>query len=196
MTTRTRTLGQKVRSLGGSLLAAWLVGSPLAQAQSASADRLAPIVARVLSYERTLAGRAGQAVDVIVLFDKANRTSAEEAKAFEAAFESLGGTTVQGLPLHAQMVAHGGTALERALAGGGDVVLICSGLEASLPAIAKDARGHHALTIGVRREHVQSVTSLAVIIESDKPKILANLSNASAEGVQLSAQLLRRSEVL
>jgi hypothetical protein len=179
-----------------SALALWLAFTQVARADGTEADRLVPIVARVLSYERTLGARAGKTVDIVVLFDNANRTSVAEARAYEAAFEELEGTTIQGLPLQTRLVANGGQALERALGAGGDVVLVCTGLEGNLQAIIQQTRQRHALTIGMRREHVKGGTSLAVIIEQDKPKILANLSNANAEGVQLSAQLLRRSEIL
>jgi hypothetical protein len=197
MTTRgkARFVGA-TRHLVAGLVALGLLPGPAARADASAADKLAPIVARVLSYERTLAQRAGRTVDVIVLFDKTNRASVEEARAFDSAFEELEGTTVQGLPLLAQQVANAPGALERALAAGGDVVLVCSGLESQLSVITRETRHRHALTIGVRREHVQAGTAMAVIIEQDKPKILANLGNANAEGVQLSAQLLRRSEIL
>jgi hypothetical protein len=62
----------RTRRLMAALCCAWLSSASLVcsvvYADPSAADRLALIIARVLSYERTLAVRAGAAVDILVLF--------------------------------------------------------------------------------------------------------------------------------
>jgi hypothetical protein len=74
--------------------------------------------------------------------------------------------------------------------------VICGGLEAQVGAIAQATRARQVLTVGLSRALVQQATSIGVVLEEGRPKIVTHLGHARAEGMQFSSQLLRLSEVL
>jgi 3D (Asp-Asp-Asp) domain-containing protein len=167
-----------------------------AQADAGSASRLAPVVARILSYERTLPTRAGGTVDILVIYANGRPASEAEARAYTAALSRIAGSTIQGLPLRVNAAAYSAAALQSAIGSGVDVIVVCGGLEGQVNAIAQATRARQVLTVGLMREHVQQATSIAVVLEDGRPKIVAHLGHARAEGMQFSSQLLRLSEVL
>lgn len=180
--------------LASALLA--LAPSGHVRADAGAAGRLAPVVARILSYERTLPSRAGGSVDIVVLFAPSAPDSASEGHAYTDALSRMVGSTVQGLPLRVSSVAYTPGALSSALGAGADVLVVCQGLDAQVSAIAQAARARNVLTVGLVRAHVQQATSVAVLLEDGRPKIVTHLGHARAEGMQFSSQLLRLSEVL
>jgi len=166
------------------------------RADASSASRLSPVIARALSYERTLPNRAGGSLDILILHAANNATSEGEAAAFARGLGALSRSTVQGLPMRATVAPYSTGAIEAGAASGVDVVVVCSGLEASLAALAATTRRRRLLTVGVERQHAVSATTLAVLMEDGRAKIVVNLAHARAEGVELSSQLLRLAEVL
>lgn len=178
------------------LVCAVALSRAAAAADAGAASRLAPVVARILSYERTLPTRAGGSVDVYVVFANGNGGSEAEARAYAGALARIAGSTIQGLPLRVTSGAYTPGGFASALGSGVDVVVVCSGLEAQIGAITQASRARQVLTVGLVRAHVEQATSLAVLIEDGRPKIVAHLGHARAEGMQFSSQLLRLSEVL
>lgn len=190
-----RALGL-LSSLLRVLLVLALATSPaLALADRASAARVAPVVTRVLLYERTLAARAGDHVDVLVLHTSA-AASAGEARGLEEAFASMGAVEVQGIPVRVTRAEYSAGRLAQELAGGVDVVLVASGLEAQASAIAEATRRRHVVTIGTTRAFAENGVMLAVFMQEGRPRIAVNMAQVRAAGTQLSAQLLRLCEVL
>lgn len=166
------------------------------RADAASAARLSPVIARALSYERTLSNRAGGSLDILIVHAPNNAASQGEAAAFARGLAALSRSTVQGLPMRATMAPYSASAIETGAAEGVDVVVVCSGLDSSLSALTASTRRRRLLTVGVERRHAVSATTLAVLMEDGRAKIIVNLAHARAEGVELSSQLLRLAEVL
>jgi hypothetical protein len=167
-----------------------------ANADAGAAGRLAPVVARILSYERTLPTRAGASVDVLVVYANGNAQSEAEARAYTAALSRASGSSIQGLPVRVTLSAYSAGALQSSMGAGLDVIVICGGLEAQVAAIAQATRARQVLTVGLSRALVQQATSIGVVLEEGRPKIVTHLGHARAEGMQFSSQLLRLSEVL
>jgi hypothetical protein len=161
-------------------------------ADAASAARLSAVVARILSYERSLPNRAGPAVNILVLHAGGNAASLSEARAFERGFASMTGSTIQGLPIQTSVMPYSSGVIVE----GVDVLILCAGLESQIDAITAVSRRRHLMSVGVERAYATRATALAVVVEEGRPKIIANLAHARAEGVQLSSQLLRLAEVL
>jgi len=179
------------------LLALPLCVAPLhTRADASSAARLSPVIARALSYERTLSNRAEGSLDILIVHAANNAASQGEAAAFSRGLAALSRSTVQGLPMRASVVPYSPSAIEAGAAEGVDVVVICSGLDSSLSALTAATRRRRLLTVGVERRHAVAATTLAVLIEDGRAKIIVNLAHARAEGVELSSQLLRLAEVL
>ncbi|MBK6810139.1 MAG: DUF4154 domain-containing protein [Sandaracinaceae bacterium] len=165
------------------------------RADASSAARLSPVIARALSYERTLPSRAGGSLDILILHAANNASSQGEAAAFARGLGALSRSTVQGLPMRATVAPYSTGAIETGAANGVDVVVVCSGLDL-LSALTTTTRRRRLLTVGVERQHAVNATTLAVLMEDGRAKIIVNLAHARAEGVELSSQLLRLAEVL
>jgi hypothetical protein len=192
------TFSLRMVSRWSALVIAMLLWLPRASAaaDAGAAARLAPVVARILSYERTLPTRAGPTVDVLVVYANGQAASEAEARAYTNALASAAGRSIQGLPLRVSAAPYSASALSSAIGSGLDVIVICSGLEGQVSAITQATRARNVLSVGLARAHVQQAASIAVILEEGRPKIVAHLGHARAEGMQFSSQLLRLSEVL
>jgi hypothetical protein len=172
-----------------------LAPSGVVRADRASAARVAPLVARVLLYERTLAARAGASVDVVVFHSDA-ASSVAEARGLEEAWTSMGAIEVQGIPVRIRTAPFSTARITQEIAAGADVVVLTIGLETNTAAVVDLARRRRVLTIGTTRTFAQNGTLLAVFIDGDRPRIAVNMAQVRASGTQLSAQLLRLCEVL
>jgi len=82
------------------------------RADASSAARLSPVIARALSYERTLPSRAGGSLDILIVHAANNAASAGEAAAFARGLGALSRSTVQGLPMRATVAPYSTAAIE------------------------------------------------------------------------------------
>ena len=166
--------------------------------QDVPPERQVLILARALSYDDEIKSRAGDDVHVAVVSKPGNGTSEAMAAAMQKAFRGIGTVKVQGLPLRlSTLVYSSGAALASAVSGQRiDVLYICAGLEADLPAIIEVSRKNHALSIGSREDHMVRGLALGVLPVEGKPTIIVNLGAARAEGAAFSSDLLRLAKVI
>jgi YfiR/HmsC-like len=155
-----------------------------------SKSRHAAIVARVLGYELTLEERAGNSVEIAVVYRADDATSEANADDWLYALHELLPVNVKNRPLLASKVPYGINELKAAIDGGADMLLVADGLQAETPWIAKVARSRHVLTAGDSPAYVQQGLTLCVTEEAGKTKILINLNAANAEGVRFGSRLL------
>lgn len=178
---------------------AW-AGSPDAALalETVAPPRQALILVRTLAYDANLHARAGRTVNIAVVYKKGLARSERMAVRMAKAFAALTSAEVAGLPLAAETVGYGGPELllKTVEADGIDVLYVCEGLEADLPALAEIARREKALTLGSRAEHVRAGLSLGVFSGEGKTVILLNLSSSRLEGAMFGADLLRLATVL
>lgn len=187
---------RRIPSLVLVLLAA--LAAPRASAQELASEREAAILVRALAYDRALQARAGDAVVVAVVFRPGDAASAREAGAALAAFKTLEKLKISGLPFRAVQVAYQGpTALVDATkASGIDVLYVCGGLDADLPAIVAHTRGAKLTTMASNASYVHSGVALGLAVEEGKPRLLVNLEASRGEGAQFSSELMRLAKVI
>jgi len=166
--------------------------------QEVPAERQVLILARALSYDDEIKGRVGDDVNVVVLSKPGNGASEAMSATMQKAFKGISSVKVQGLPLKINALTFSsGAALATALANQGiDVLYVCAGLEADLPAIIDVTRKHRTLTIGSREDHMTRGLALGVLPIDGKPTIIVNLGAAKAEGAAFSSDLLRLAKVI
>lgn len=190
------TVSLRLRLAGlAATLAISLVGTSAA-AQPAIGKRAA-IVARALSYDRSLGERAGDTVVLLVLHKAGNEASVAAAKAWVEAFGSLEGTVVHGLPFKVVSAPWDPVAVKAQVESAGvDALLACDGLEGDVAAIKSLARERHVLSAGSTRAFAEQGLSLAVVAEGDRSVIVVNLPASKAEGVAFSSDLLRLAKIV
>ena len=193
MTVRSRR--EFLRFGVGAGLAALAAPRP-AFATAASTAQRAAILARALSYEQTLADRAGKTVDLLLIHDASSGTRSE-ALEWWTAFEALSGVRVDGRPLRAQIATLNDDLPEIFSRGVVDVAIACGDVSDDLVStVSTLTRGTRTLSVATRRKQVEDGLTLGVIKESEKVRILVNLRAAEREGVRFSAKLLKLAEIL
>ncbi len=186
-------------SLLGALTVLGAIASGSASGQQdVPPERQVLILARALSYDDEIKSRVGDDVTIGVLVKPGNSTSETMSAAMLKAFRGIGSVKVQGLPLKVTALSYtGGSALSSTVGSQGiDVLYVCAGLEADLPAIIDTTRKHHLLSIGSREDHVTRGLAVGVLPMEGKPTIMVNLGAAKAEGAAFSSDLLRLAKVI
>ena len=161
-------------------------------------SRQAVIVLRALAYDANLKRRAGDTINIAVMYKKGYSGSERMAGMMTKAFGALEATRVSGLPILVTRLPFTGVeALKKSINGGGiDVLYVCEGMEGELPAISAISRQMKVLTVGSREEHITKGLSLGVFVMDDKCAILLNLPASKREGVSFAADLLRLARVI
>jgi hypothetical protein len=194
-----------IRTRFAAAVGPWALGLILAlggpgdvSAQDVPPERQVLILTRALAYDDEIKNRAGDDVLIGVVSKVGNAASDAMAGAMLKAFRGIGGVKVQGLSLKfTQLAFTSGPALQAAAASQNvDVMYVCAGLEADLPAIIEVTRKRRTISIGSREEHVQRGLAIGVFQVDGKPTIVVNLPAAKAEGSAFSSDLLRLAKVI
>ncbi len=161
-------------------------------------DRLAAILARALAYDRALKERAGESVDVAVVWKSDDTTAAPKAKAVATAWKALGDLKIAGLPLHvheqAFVTADANAAAFKA--ANVDAVFVVGSFGADLPRLLASANAQHAVTMAGARAPVSEGVAIGVDAVGDKATIFVNVAGAKSSGANFAADLLRVATVI
>ena len=163
---------------------------------AAGSARIATIIARALSYERTLPARMGPALVLGIVYADGDAASETDRDTWSTAFAGLDGVKVNGAPLQLTTLAWGSGAGAELLGRGVDVVLVCEGLDGALSEIADFTAANHLLSVGAVRAYVDGRCTLGVFDVDGKPRITINLAVAEREGVKFSSRLLKLADVI
>lgn len=178
-----------MRALGWG--GAALVGLRPARASAAGNDRKAAIIARAISYERTLGTRSGASLRLGIAFAQGNNTSTRDSQAWLDGFASISDVTVNGNAIEVLTLAWGSGVPERL-----DVLLVCDGLQSQSSAIAAFTSSKRILSVGSVREYLDGDCTLGVFDVDGKPRITINLTAAEREKVKFSSRLLKLADVV
>lgn len=179
---------------GGLLLATLFAGS--AFAARIPVDKSAPILIRALAYDRDLKNRAGPSVTLAVVYNPSSPTSVSESNTALAAFKQLESLTVQGLPFRATRLPYGPDLSAKITEQGIDAVFLVDGLSNELEAIVDLTRRRKIVTLTTEEADVRRGAAIGVVLADGKPTLMVNLAASTAEGAQLSSDLLRLAKVL
>jgi hypothetical protein len=156
----------------------------------------AELVAKVASYDRNLAARAGDRVHVLIIVKAKDDASSAFAKHMESA---LGGVDkIGGLP-HDEVTAPFGGA--KALADACrskriSIVYLAPGLGDEVAGIRAALDGVNVLSVAADAADVARGIVLGFDLVSGKPKIVVHLGQAKRQEVSFKAELLKLAKVL
>jgi hypothetical protein len=157
------------------------------------AKNLAPLLLRVLAYDRNLSGRVhDERVTVGVLYMAGSEASESCSNELPRELRTLGkSTTVAGMTVQAERLAYtDAKALENA-AKPWVALYVCPGLEESVPSIMSVTRRHAILTFSGSQRAVENGLTIGFVLKGSKAAILINLVAARAEGINFNASLLK-----
>jgi hypothetical protein len=165
---------------------------------AAGDDKRAAILARALSYDYGLKGRAGDSLTVAVLYRPGNSVSESSADVLFRLFKALEGVKVQGLSLGVTKLAYDGAEKFRAVTGmqGIDVVVVPDGMDGEVAAIREICRDKKLLSVGEKMSFLEAGLTLGVIDVDGKLTIVVNLTAAPLESVSFSSELLKLAKVI
>jgi hypothetical protein len=183
------------------LFLAWGAAAVLVAGSAAGEEVVVPIslqvelLAKVATYDRNFAARAGDHVQVLVLTKAGDAQSARVAGQIQS---SLGGTaTVAGLP-HTEVVAtftNGPELTAACRAKPYAIVFVTPGLAGDLAAISKALSGLSVLSVTAIPGYVPNGIVLGFDMISGKSKLLVNLTQARLQSVAFRAEMLKLMKV-
>lgn len=178
------------------LLLSLLSEASLASGEVLTPAQLAPILARVLAYDRTLLDRAGDQVVIAVVHQPTDPASVDDGKRMLAGFKALEHLPLKGKPFRVVAVPYGPTAMADAQrVHGADAVYLCDGLKAEIGAIVGATRKLKLMSMAGTDAYAELGVAIGVALENDKPRLLVNATASREEGAQLSSDLLRFAKV-
>lgn len=178
------------------VLALALVASFANAEVSVPAKLQAQLIAKVASFDRNFAARAGGNALILVVHKPSDSSSTQLAHQVSAALRDLG--DVGGAVKTVEVIDFGGAAALAATCKSRKAALLylSAGLESDAGAIAAALAGGDVLTIGASGSHAEKGAVIGFDLEGGKPKIVVNQGTAKAQNVAIKAELLKLARVI
>lgn len=184
----------RLASVASGLVVALALGLsgavPLSDEMEVPVDRQVPLLARVLSFDRSLAGSSPLVVAVV--YQDQNRQSRQTYEAVLRAVASEG-LTVQGRPVRVAAVplTEVGTAAQGLRRARADVAYVAPLRGIDVAALARAASSGGVRTVTGVRRYVEDGVAVGIGLRDGRPEILLHRRAASAAGADFSARLLQ-----
>ena len=171
------------------MLALWLICRAVFAAPSAEpapTERVALVLVRSMSYDRSVARGTGE-LRVAVVYAAGSPVGDEVLKVIGG----LQGVTVSGRAI--------GTPVGVPVAGlvdfqtkflGFDAAVLCGGLDTSLPGLVSAARDLGVVLLALEPEYVGRGAALGVDLDGTRLQLLVDRTEARAQGAEFTAELL------
>jgi hypothetical protein len=180
------------------LLAATLMAAAVFGARWSHADMVgvpielqAELLAKVAGYDRNMAARAGDRVQVLLVTNPSDAESGRFATRMQLALQSVG--QIGGLPHDERITPFAGAAelaqqcRTRRIA----IIIVAPGLGDHVGSIRDALDGIDVLTVASVPDYVQQGIVLGFDVVSGKPKLLVHLTRARRQHVELRAEVLK-----
>lgn len=156
----------------------------------------AQLVARLASFDRRFAERAGPSAKVLVVSRAGEAGSRADASAFARALGDH--HTLDGLPLVVEEaeLADASALAQRARTQHVAIVWFSSGLADDMPRVAAALAGVDVLTVGASAHHAEKGAVVGFDLDEARPKIVLNLKSARAQTVDFKAELLKLARIV
>lgn len=177
-------------------LISWLGKPRAASAAGAPSALQAQLLARLASFDRSFAARAGAVAKVALHHKAKDQESSAITSAVAKAIGSLG--EVGGLRPELSVAELGDPAklAERCAAERLAVLYFGPGTEPDMAAVAKSLAGVDVLSVGGSGAHAERGAVVGFDVEEGRPRIVVNLRSAKAQKVAFRAELLKLARVI
>jgi hypothetical protein len=156
-----------------------------------------PIFLKVLSFDRQLQKRAGNNLNMLIVFQGKFRQSLTEKDEVEEALDNLAINSIEGIPINYFYIDLDEIDIRNAISENHiNLVYVCPLRGVSLDAISFICREKKILSFADVSSYVDNKMSVGLEMKAEKPQIIINLRNAKAEGADFSSQLLKLSRVI
>lgn len=167
-----------------------------AQTMPAPAEIQAPLLVRILAFERTLRERVGDTLVIGVLYQSRHRPSLLAQREFLEAVRPF--DTVSGIPTLAVGIELNGDATLRGqiLAHQVDVLYVTPLRAMTLDTVRAVARDVGLLTFSGVPQFVIDGLCVGIDVRGDRPEILVNRKALASSRIEFSAQLLKLASIV
>lgn len=189
------------RSLGLALVLAvmlgWFPGMLRGQGMDVPVDVQVPLLYKILTFDRNLEARVGEAVTVAIIYQRGYRASVLTRDQLDDTL-SRAGTAVFGKPVRWISVELEETAdlLDLLKRNGVDVIYVTPLRGVSLQRIIRASRDGRMITFTGVALYVERGLAVGIGIDRERPQIVVNLAASREEGSDFTAQLLRVCRVI
>ncbi len=157
----------------------------------------APILLRILAYDRALDRTPGDNLVIAIVYDVANKTSNNARGGIVRAFrgaqvQSIGGRALKYVELNVAAANVADVFRQQSVAA----AYVTPGLDDRLPAIVTAAADTHVTTLGGNLRYARRGVAVAVDTMNGRPQIFVNLAAARASGADLTSSLLKLATVI
>jgi hypothetical protein len=187
-----------------SALAAGLTAFTLAPlpARAAAEDVRVPIelqaklLAKVATFDRNMASRAGEKVVIVVARLPDDPESGRAAARLQLNLSQLRRITDKPVDVRTIDFANAADLARACKSAGAAIVYLTPGMQSALTNIASALDGMSILSVSAVAEHVTDGAVLAFGLSEGKPKILIHLGRAKRQNVDFKASILRLAQVV
>lgn len=169
-----------------------LVPTNALRAQDVDARHEAPVLLKLLTYDRQLTRRGEGPIRIGILHAQGSTAGRDRARSLADAFESLSAKTIEGRTFEYEVIAWSPSDPRRDV----DVVYVGASLRDQQDSIREHTRAEGILTLAATEKQVRDGLSVALTIERGRPVIVVNLDAVASEGHDLDARILRICRVL
>lgn len=151
----------------------------------------AELLAKVAAYDRNMAARAGDRMQIVIVATESDTESSRFATRMQMALQSVG--PIGSLP-HEERIASFTSAADVAQqcrARHVAILILAPGLGDQVPAIRDALDGVDILTVASVPDYVAQGVVLGFDVVSGKPKLLVHLTRARRQHVELRSEVLK-----
>jgi hypothetical protein len=154
----------------------------------------AQLIVKLAGYDRSLVARPGPR-NVLILRTKATASG----RAADAILAELRSFDTIASAAHLDRIAEFTSTTElrkRVLAESIQILYLCPGLEAQIPAIANELAGTTLLSIGASADHPNLGAVVGFDVHSGRTQLLVNLRQSQRQNVRFHAEFLKIAKVI
>ena len=158
--------------------------------------RQAELLVRVAAYDRNLAARAGGKVRVLIVTQPDDSDSRATGAQMDAALHRF--DSIAHLPFDVSTVNYPGGAGLAALCRSAhySIVYVTPGLDARIGEMAHALEGVDVMTVAAIGRYVAQGSAIGFDLESGRPQLLINLTQAKKQNVAIEAEVLHLMKVI
>ncbi|MDP2207311.1 MAG: YfiR family protein [Bacteroidota bacterium] len=156
-----------------------------------------PLFKKILTFDRNLKTRAGNEIDIGVLFQKGFKLSSDVKNEFVTT-ASPTQDSIDGLPVNIVALEYSDEPnLKSNLSKHNiDILYITPMRAVDLKMVSQLCQTHKILTITGVPQYIENGISVGLDIKAEKPQIIINLQSTKAEGADFSSKLLNLAKVI
>ncbi len=171
--------------------------SVVAQQMAVPANLQVPLLLKILTYDRNLASRPGDALTVRIVFRAGDTESEQAAGEVAAVLDALTDKSVKGLPIRFTSIPIGTEdELIAAIQIDAVSVLYVAPGAVDVPMVLRVARSSRVVSATGVPALVDQGVAIGIGVNRDKPQVLINLPASRQEGSEFDASLLRIATVV